>query len=302
MLTTHWDTDVSDGLSKVLQLTDTNGIVKSRYVYGLGLLERIDSANNALFYHFDAQHNTIALTDANDSTYDNYTYDPFGALLSHTGTTNQPFTFLGEYGVERENTSLYYVRARYYDAANGRFLSKDIYPYDLNEPQTINRYIYATNNPLSIFDYSGLYGDKDNAGLDIFNHSTGVLLTLAETNASRAIPTSLYRNGKLLYYNTGVSFLTKPISTLGKLGGPILSVLSLGISLNDVTRNGNHSLAAKVDLGVNIVLTAATITAAIFASPVIVAVATIGGIAYGVTNIVSYAFNGKSFFENLFPK
>jgi len=154
--------DLSSSLSHVLQITDSNGVVQSSYVYGHGLLERIDTADIALFYHFDAQHNTVLLTDQDTVLKDFYTYDPFGAILSHSGTATQPFTFLGEYGVELESPGVYYARARYYDAINGRFISKDAYDCDLNNPQTINRYVYSVNRPISIFDYTGLFGEQDN--------------------------------------------------------------------------------------------------------------------------------------------
>ena len=162
--------DISNSLSQVLQITDSSGVVQSSYVFGHGLLERIDTADNSLFYHFDAQHNTVLLSDQDTLLRDVYTYDPFGAILSHSGPTTQPFTFLGEYGVEMESSSLFYVRARYYDAANGRFISKDAYDYDLNNPQTINRYVYSVNNPISIFDYTGLFGEQDNDYDNSYRH------------------------------------------------------------------------------------------------------------------------------------
>lgn len=149
--------DHNDQLSQVLQLTDGNGVIKSQFVYGPGLLERIDSAGNALYYQYDAQHNTAALTNATGAITDTYTYDPFGTLLSHTGTTSQPFTFLGEFGAQQETASLYYDRARYYDAANGRFLSMDPYPYDMSDPQTVNRYVYGLNNGINRYDASGMF-------------------------------------------------------------------------------------------------------------------------------------------------
>jgi RHS repeat-associated protein len=155
--------DASSGLSQVLQVTDASGAIRSQYVYGQGLLERVDSTNNVLYYQYDGQHNTVALTDATGAVTDTYTYDPFGTMLSHKGNTNQPFTFLGEFGVEQESSSLYYARARYYDAVNGRFLSKDSYPYSLTSPQTIDRYAYSSNNPLTGYDYTGLYKSQDNS-------------------------------------------------------------------------------------------------------------------------------------------
>ena len=149
--------DISTSLSKVLQITDENGEVMADYINGLGLLAQIDSLNNPLYYHFDGQHNTIMLTDDNGEIQDWYTYDPFGTMVTQTGTTEQPFTFLGEYGVVAEATGLYYVRARYYDAVNGRFLSKDMYEFDLNNPQTINRFVYGVSNPLINIDPTGLF-------------------------------------------------------------------------------------------------------------------------------------------------
>jgi RHS repeat-associated protein len=163
-IVTRYVLDPSGDLSQVLQEQDTSGNVKAHYIYGLGLIARIDSANNILYYHYDAQHNTVALTNASAQVTDTYTYEPFGTLLTHTGNTQQLFTFLGEYGVQQETSSLYYIRARYYDSANGRFLSKDYFPASLMSPQTLNRYVYGSNNPLSVFDITGLYGNVDGGG------------------------------------------------------------------------------------------------------------------------------------------
>lgn len=149
--------DLSGELAQVLQEQDTTGAVKAHYIYGLGLIARIDSANNTLYYHYDAQHNTVALSNDTGLVTDTYVYEPFGTLLKHTGNTSQPFTFLGEYGVQQETPSLYFVRARYYDAANGRFIGKDVYPASLMNPQTLNRYVYGLNAPLTNIDPTGLF-------------------------------------------------------------------------------------------------------------------------------------------------
>jgi RHS repeat-associated protein len=148
--------DLSSNLSKVLMEKDSTGNIKATYIYGLGLLAFIDSANNVYYPHFDAQYNTVALSDDSAHITDTYTYDPFGIMLKHTGNSKQPFTFLGEYGVQMEDSVLYYIRARYSDAKNGRFLSKDPIPGSLINPQSLNKYVYSLNNPINSWDITGL--------------------------------------------------------------------------------------------------------------------------------------------------
>jgi RHS repeat-associated protein len=59
-------------------------------------------------------------------------------------------------GKERDaETGLDYFLARYYSGAQGRFISPDPGPYDLKNPQSLNRYTYVMNNPLKFVDPSG---------------------------------------------------------------------------------------------------------------------------------------------------
>jgi len=50
---------------------------------------------------------------------------------------------------------LYYLRARYYDPALGRFLSRDPAEPLLTLPRALNRYVYVADNPLNAADPSG---------------------------------------------------------------------------------------------------------------------------------------------------
>jgi RHS repeat-associated protein len=54
-------------------------------------------------------------------------------------------------------SSLYYLRARYYDPLIGRFISKDPVKGSLTLPQSQNPYAYALNNPVNLSDPSGEY-------------------------------------------------------------------------------------------------------------------------------------------------
>jgi RHS repeat-associated protein len=53
----------------------------------------------------------------------------------------------------QDGTSLYYLRARYFDPATFRFISRD--PLLSLDPQQINPYVFALNNPISFADPSG---------------------------------------------------------------------------------------------------------------------------------------------------
>ena len=125
------------------------------------------------FYHFDKAGSTMALTDESGALTDAYAYDSYGLLLHHQGSSDQPFTFVGQWGVQQEGQSgrLYHMRARYYDAATMRFLTMDpVWPV-VSEPQSLNPYQYASANPTKFIDPWGEWSftndwEKDSAAFD----------------------------------------------------------------------------------------------------------------------------------------
>jgi RHS repeat-associated protein len=243
--------DLNGNLSRVLQITDANGVIRSQYIYGKGLLERVDSTGNILYYHFDGQHNTAALSDPNGNITDTYACVPFGIVVSHAGNINQPFTFLGEFGVEQENSSFYYDRARYYDAETGRFLSKDSYPYSLQNPQSINRYVYATNNPLTRFDNDGLYQNQDN------NQGTGSQNLVSETpNLWNGISyvNDQYNNFSNNFY---VPFISEALSEASPLIDKAIlqpiSDINLAINLTTDISNYRNKKASLFETSVRVI-------------------------------------------------
>jgi len=54
-----------------------------------------------------------------------------------------------------------YFEARYFGSSMGRFLSPDPVGGSLANPQTLNKYAYVLNNPLTSTDPTGLYACKD---------------------------------------------------------------------------------------------------------------------------------------------
>ena len=98
------------------------------------LIEKIKNNDQAAFSKLVDQYSkrlffTIyRFTHNHDDTEDiinSYAYTPFGILANESETEQQPFKYVGKYGVMTEPNGFYYMRARYYDTEVGRFISKD---------------------------------------------------------------------------------------------------------------------------------------------------------------------------------
>ena len=81
-------------------------------------------------------------------------YVPFGSNYGVSG--KEVFMYTGE--PYDSVTGLYLFGARYYDPTIGRFITEDSYSGNDNDPMTLNRYIYARDNPEKIVDPSGHFG------------------------------------------------------------------------------------------------------------------------------------------------
>lgn len=145
---------------------ERNGSADLRYyVYTPAgqLLYGVDATGDArFFYHFDEMGNTIFITDESGAIEASYAYTPYGRLISKSGDLDNSFTWQGAFGVCDEGDDLYYMRARFYDASIGSFLSRD--PVKSIDPREISPYQYALGNPLRYVDPEGRQGE--NLGLN----------------------------------------------------------------------------------------------------------------------------------------
>lgn len=157
---THYYYSHSLGMNPILLEKHEEGEVERCYVWAPQghLLYMIDVVNNRVyFYHFDREGNTVFLTNGSGEITDSYAYSSYGMLLGHNGDNEQPFTFVGKYGVRSEEAvqDLYHMRSRFYDAGTSRFLSVDSEWPNILMVKNLNPYQYAELDPISISDPLG---------------------------------------------------------------------------------------------------------------------------------------------------
>lgn len=158
--TTRFVVDPTAGLSRVLAERSLPDGTWTYHVYGHDLLYSV-TGENVTVLHSDPLGSTIATTDGTGQVTARMAYDVFGERRDADASPTA-FTFTGE---RMDATGLQYLRARYYDPAVGRFISRDPFPAQAADTQTFNRYLYAKNNPTNYVDPSGKWPSLTDIGV-----------------------------------------------------------------------------------------------------------------------------------------
>ncbi len=172
-----------DGWNLVAVLNGTNGLLYS-FTWGADLNGSLQGAGGigglismtvqsgtlagTYFYCYDGNGNVVALVNAADGTLAaQYEYGAFGELIRATGPLAflNPFRFSTKY--QDDETGFLYYGYRYYNPTTGRWLSRDPLGeigFELlrgRRSQVLNTagnlYNFAKNQPVNLFDPSGLY-------------------------------------------------------------------------------------------------------------------------------------------------
>ncbi|MEW6741715.1 MAG: LamG-like jellyroll fold domain-containing protein [Planctomycetota bacterium] len=129
-----------------------SGTLSGSFDHGIGLLS-LQNATGRGFFTYDATGNTTEVTDAAAASLNIYEYEPFGLCLPGLKTVENPFEFVGEYGVMAERLGIGFMRARFYDPVLGRFQTED--PIGLRAGD-VSLYRYCANAPTDHIDPGGL--------------------------------------------------------------------------------------------------------------------------------------------------
>ena len=134
----------------------TGSTVTRTYTYGLQRISQdqiIENVWTPSFYGYDGGGNVRQLTNSAGVPTDKYEYDAFGNDVYHTGTTPNNYLYRGEQ--YDSDLGLYYLRARYYNPATGRFLSRDPEDGTAKDPASLHKYLYANGDPVNRTDPMG---------------------------------------------------------------------------------------------------------------------------------------------------
>jgi RHS repeat-associated protein len=164
------DTLNPTGYPQVVEET-VNGVVQRQYTYGhqrisenLNPVVTGNSAWTPSFYEYDGGGSVRQLTNFAGHVTDSYEYDAFGNQINPTSTTPNNYLYRGEQ--YDSDLGLYYLRARYYNPATGRFLSRDPANGIITDPKTLHKYSYAGGDPVNALDPSGREAMAEVAQID----------------------------------------------------------------------------------------------------------------------------------------
>jgi RHS repeat-associated protein len=148
-----------DGDNQVEETNASGGVV-ALYAQTYNIDEPLAMLRSAStsYYNTDGLGSVTSLSNSAGALVQTYGYDSFGKQTSLSGSLTNTFQYTArEFDSE---TGLYYMRARYFDPAAGRFVSEDPLSFEVDS----NFYRYVRNDPTVLSDPSGLWPNLPSAG------------------------------------------------------------------------------------------------------------------------------------------
>jgi len=152
----NWTNFIHDELTEnlICEYTLISGTytIKALNTYGLGLISS-NRNGTVRYFHFDGPGTTAHLTDSSQDITDSYAYDAFGNPLSASGSSVNPYRYVGQWGYYDDgamgsSSEMLLLGVRYYWPRFGRLTTWDSVPQS-------NLYGYVSNQPVALIDVTG---------------------------------------------------------------------------------------------------------------------------------------------------
>jgi RHS repeat-associated protein len=226
---TRYVLDPAAGLTQVL----ADGT--STYLYGNDRLAQYQAAMQ--YFGPDALGSVRQLFDSGGQVVGSSRYDPYGNVMSQSGTATSVFAFAGE---QQDATGLTYLRARYYSSAQGRFTTRDVWEGDPNAPMSYSAWLYVYGNPVNGIDPTGR--EPTTGGIDAGDYSYScncgwIDWGHASPGNARALLGRVYRDPpRMPGYLEGYKVVAAGAHTFFNLGVDRYAVVRTGLSLDENRR------------------------------------------------------------------
>jgi RHS repeat-associated protein len=149
--------DQESAYGDIIMASDNESGKLSKYTYGSDIGDRISVDTNGIIgYYLNDELNSVSeILGADGKTQASISYDEFGIIKNPeaVNTDGNIFSYTGH--VYDDNASIYYAKARYYDAKAGRFITEDTYTGEQDDPLSLNLYTYCQNEPIMSWNPDG---------------------------------------------------------------------------------------------------------------------------------------------------
>jgi RHS repeat-associated protein len=152
----NWTNFIHDELTEnlICEYTLVSGTftVKALNTYGMGLISS-NRQSTVRYFHFDGLGTTYHLSDTSQNVTDSYTYNAFGVPLSASGSSVNPYRYVGQWGYYDDgamgsSSQMLLLGVRYYWPKYGRFTNWDPIAHG-------GDYWYCDNEPTLFADPNG---------------------------------------------------------------------------------------------------------------------------------------------------
>ncbi|MBP6965044.1 MAG: hypothetical protein KBC96_11615 [Armatimonadetes bacterium] len=196
---------------------------KWRFVLIVRVVGTTLDATTTRYYHFDALGSTRFLTDGSGTVTDTYTYDAWGKQTASTGSTAQPYRFVGQLGYyshyqdsnlfDQSGYQFLQLGVRFYDALSGRFTQRDPARHG------IDSYMYVEGRPTIATDPQGLksYWEYEKEFLGCVWDCLGIPSVAGASTALGSALGNCFKNGKWIGFNSCAKLLCDATKKLAKV-------------------------------------------------------------------------------------